>query len=318
MEIRLKYSNYDSKEFKTLGHKDLTSVIDIFNGFPWQEETLKIKNIKEQISYPTLKLIKSNGEYAEINGFSNNDQIFYNVKIRYKKLIWRVVIGMKLDESKIIDLIKDFYHNPALVVLKKVKNGRFTMNSGLMDFFIYNSRDKDILVEIEPNQKRYFAFTFKASRAFVKSLFSLIFLFMPLGFLILSNIQAWNFDFKGFLIFQLPMLLFATPGLILTYNHVKSSKNLKLLFMKNNNEFIYIKDSKKQAFNKADIKSLEKFITSANSKAPWSMFEYWKIKMKDGNVLNISDMIIGEMDFMKHFGLLILDKDKKKKFLPLI
>jgi len=318
MEIRLKYSSYDSFEFKLIGKKSLNETIEIFNSYPWAEETAKIKNIKEQISYPTLKLLKDNGEYIEINGFNKNEQLFFNVKAKYKKIIWRVIIGLQYSDKEILDFIKNYFSESTTTILTKIKSRRHTMNSAIMDFLVYGFSDKDKLVLFDKDAPRYFEYKMKGSRAFSKVFFSLIFLLMPLGFHIYTVLTGNPFTLKIFLFLQLLLGLFAAPGLILFFNHVKHSKNIKLYFQKNNNKFIVLNGSDKVVLNKDEIETFVKHVCNASGRAPWTDFEYWKIKFKNGDILTLSDMIIDDMTFMKHFNILATDKVKEKQFLPLI
>lgn len=318
MEVRIKYSSFESKEFKSLGQKGLNQTIEVFKKFPWSDEISKIENKKEQITYPIIKLIKDNKEYLEINGFIKNGQILFNSKMKYKKTIWRVIIGLQYSDSDVIELISDYFKKSTIDVINKTETIRFLQNSSVMDLMIYNFGDKDILVDFDKNIKRDFEYSFKLSKAFRKSYLSFLFLLMPLGFQIYFSINGSPIDYKSFLWLQLILGLFALPGIILVINHSVKSKNLKLYFQKNNNTFIVIEDQTKLIYDKTQIESITKFSTNASDRAPWGMFDYWEIKMKNRKRILISDMLINEMDFMKHFDILITEKDTKKKFLPLI
>nr|WP_321454028.1 hypothetical protein [uncultured Carboxylicivirga sp.] len=318
MELRLKYSNYDSYEFETLGQKGLNSAIEIFNSYPWIEETNKLKKVKEQISYPTIKLIKDNKEYVEINGFEKDGLILYNITLRYKSVIWRSLIALRFNTNEIIDFIRDFYNKKTKHVIGQLKTKRFIEGSFFIDLFSYNSGDKDKIVVIDKDQSRYYEYKFKLSKAISKFWFSSIFLLMPIGFFIYSYTINKPMDLGTFLFISLMLGAFGIPGLILTINHTNHSKNQKLYFQKNNNKFVVIDNGDKNIYDKDSVELLEKYTVNASSRAPWSFFEFWEIKFKNGETLNISDMVIGEMDFMKHTGILILKKDKKKVFLPMI
>jgi len=318
MEIKLKYSSYDSNEFMSLGKKSLNETVSVFNSYPWSEETAKIKNIKEQISYPTLKLAQENGEYAEINGFINNDQVFYNVKVKFKKITWRVIIGLQYNDKEILEFIKNYFSESTVKIINRIKSRRHTMNSFFIDFLVYSFGDKDKIVLFDKDAPRYFEYKLKGWRAFIKLFPSLIFLLMPLGFLVFSLVDRNPMSLGMFLILQIMIGAFGFPGLLIFINHLKKSKNIRLFFQKNNNKFILLKNSEKLVLDKTEIEKIDKYCTSANFKAPWSEFEYWEIHFKNGKSLNLPDMFINEKSFMKHFNVMVVDKDKKKRFLPLI
>jgi len=187
MEIRVKYTNYDNYEFKSLGEKDLRSALDVFNSFPWEDETRKIENVQEDKTYPIIKFLKGNGEYVEINGFGINGNISYNLKLKYKYRIWRVIIGFGYDKTKTIDFIARYYNNYINDTVDYIKSDKNAYNSAFVDFFNYNFSDKDIIVDIDRNLKREFRYGLKPKKIIGASICSMILLFNVLFFSILYS-----------------------------------------------------------------------------------------------------------------------------------
>ncbi|GEM_PF-3998815 len=318
MEVRIKYTNYDQNEYKSVGRLSLNQTIGLFKSFPWEKELGKIENIKEQISYPIVKIIKPNREYLEINGFKRNGVIFFNVNLKFKKTFWKSITALQKTETETLELLKIYYENSIDKLISLIKTERYTANQGILYFFINNSREKDKLVQINPEKPRFYKYYFKFSKALLKSLFSFIFLAMPTAFYLFGLLKGWDVSLKDMMIFQIPVTLFALPGIVLLINHTIKSRNLKIYFQKNDNNFIFISNGTKEIYIKNEIERIKQYQANASSRAPWSDFKYWEIIMNSGKSIKITDILIDEIDFLKRFGYSQIEKEIKKKFLPLL
>jgi len=309
MEVMVKYTNYKSQEFKSLRNKDLNSTIEIFNKFPWQEELDKIKRVKNAIS-PMIKLVNERGEYMEINGFNNNDILFFNATVKYKKYIWRVIRGIKYNKSEIVELITNFFNTKTSQVIETIKSNRNITTSVFIDFLSYNLfRDRDKIVDINKNLLRNYEYSFKISRLLLNYLPSFLFILILVGF---SVFIGWN------LLILIIFGLIALPGTVLAINHSICSINKKLYFQKNNDTFVIECKNNKFVHDKCEIRKIEKYFVSEPNFSPWSAFVFWRLTMKDGSALNISNLLINEREFGQQFGTTPLNKGKFFPFMSVV
>jgi hypothetical protein len=315
MEVRIKYSNYRPKEFKSLGDKRLNECITLFKNYPWITETSKIENIKGEKTYPTFKIINENGETILISGFKKNEIILYHITLKYRHfLIWRTIDGLRYDYQTVLNFIETFYQNNSKKIVEKIEYDGFVKSSLIFDLLSQNLTNKDILVEYDENIPRYISYRFSYLKTLNKLYFALLLQLMPLGLYYYIDYKNQTTDINFFIIMQIVLLIFVMPVFYVFMNHFKHSKDFELIFKKNDNRFVIKNGVNKKVYDKNEVVRIEKVISSAGEKMPWSDFYYWNLIIND-NAINISSTVIDELSIISQFE---LKPRQKKKLIPLM
>jgi len=179
-----------------------------------------------------------------------------------------------------------------------IKENKNTYLSAFADFFLYNFSDKDKIVDIDRNLKREFRYGLKPKKVVGASIYSLVLLLILLVIGILTS-----FDYR---VLFVPCLVFFPVlilGLIVVINHIAYSVNKELAFVNNSDEFVLYFGSHSELYNKNNIEIIQEFHTEGSGHLPWEEREYWKIKMNNGEVIIVSNLIMSDLDIMKHFDL---------------
>ena len=312
MEVRVQYTNYENDEFESLGFKTLSAVLQIFKEYPWESEVNKIKDLKESVTYPSIKIINKKKEYIFINGFLNNGEIFFNIRVKYKsKSVSRTITGLKYDYEKCLQVISNFYEKDILTVVRNIKVGRVFETPFLIDLIANNTRDNDKIIESSHNKEIYYKYTFAWKKVISKSFLTFVFLITPIILLLFINKSSLGV----YIFLQIFFGLLAFPGIILIINHIYASRDIQVFFQKNNDRFIIINSGIKKDYNKALISEI--IINNCTlDRAPWNDFTYSEIIFENRDSIKISNIIIDDILLIKHFGK--VPQKTEKSFIPII
>jgi len=104
-------------------------------------------------------------------------------------------------------------------------------------------------------------------------------------------------------------------GFIIVINHLSYSQNKELIFEKNSDKFSLYFGNHYQIFDKNNINVINEYSSNAY-RLPWGERKYWKVEMKNKEVIYITNLLMSELDIMKHFELSKIQRNEK--FYPII
>lgn len=310
MEIRLQYTNYEYNEYKFVGMRNLAETLQIFAQFPWLKELEKIDKIKGTVTFPAIKILNSRNEYIIFNAFYQSNNILFNLKIKYKSnLFFRTMKGLKYNSKKCEHIIEDFFNKSISNIVSQIMSGKYLESPFLIDLLTYNVGDKDKLVELEPDEDKYYKYMLSWKKVILKTLPSFVFLAIPLIISLLTG------NFNGFVFIQTICALLALPGIIIIINYLLFNKHLKIYFKKNENRFIISNNGLKKTLDKNFISEII-YKENISRNMPWYFLYYHIIVFNNHERLFLTNLVINELDIFNHLGHLNIKKEKY--FFPLI
>lgn len=137
----------------------------------------------------------------------------------------------------------------------------------------------------------------------------------PLFFLIIFSVFSWKQDVAlRYSVFIFYLLLYGSVWLLFA-RYYFFTKHLYLKISRGSDDFCFGKNDEKKKYSKKDILQIT-FYHNKVSKIPWSGFYTYQIDMKDGTVLKLTNLLIGNFVLGEKFPNVIIND--KYKFFPFV
>lgn len=296
-QVQLNYYKDEDGEYTDPGSCNLDKVKKIIEE-NWPNESyledLKVILISNNHQYLVLKNCKK-GVFEVY--FTGDDKFYYHKKSRIKLINHCVHLFMKRGASELKSSLN-----------KKVKKGK----SDIHDFFIDHN------------------YRIKRSRS-LKELKWFFTMGLPLTlliiYLVLDSVIKGNFDGSTLaitVIYSALALYLWIPGILLHCSYLKDNKGL-LIRLTKGNPIIYVefKDITKQ-YEKSDIEFVHRVANDHSvlnsfvwfGGPPWTDYGYLNIKFKNGDTINVTNLLTDQLFIFEKFKYDNVKKLKSKRLIP--
>ncbi|GEO07176.1 hypothetical protein AAE02nite_48400 [Adhaeribacter aerolatus] len=262
---KVQYQNYEPGEFTNICSRTLSETLELIAHFPWQEyrhpECIKLTGPSITVEHPA-------GRFLKIGPYYNKTYCLYFIDETEK-----LQVHIVSDLTDCYAAIKAIYNNAEPFI----SNQRAPFYEDPHKHFVTNS------FEYTVNKNRILAFIWYPI-LFHTFLFLLVF---TLGF---TDWEVFT-NLLGITIGGGIFALINGPNLYLLYNYYKHSKNLYLKLAKGQNDFYSGPKESPKKYLKEDVEVVH-ILSNHGSKCPWGHNTVFKIIFKNGEVLQISNLLI--------------------------
>ena len=272
---KLQYFFYEVGEFSDIENRSLEQTIDLLKNYPWEEQR---RSSFVSLDGASVTIEGRSGSFLKIGLYYHGKFALYLLN-RHGKLFMKIADTWE----KVLLIVNDFYNSTV--------------------------REQDFV--------RYRAWVYSPSRHFVTREFKYSvsftrvfwFLVLPVSFaLFLLFIIAISFSGNGFVsgkegIFPILVLLFMVLSgvkILLFLHYYWFSRRLYLKISKGIDDFHFGKGNIIERYRKQDIESIKEY-SNSRTRAPWNDCYIYVIRMKDGKILKLTNLLISSFTFGEKF-----------------
>jgi len=298
LKIKKQFPEFDINEYTNEKELTIDEVITEINTFDWTNESLKSSKIIEEHAEPSIWLRSDLDDTLSICWTDNNKfTIYYSVNKLFKRSCTSIVNG----QEQVIELVKLFNNQERHLLLSRLEASEYHLKTlwllDIMSLFTPKAKTRTSREVIQEN----YTYEIKYLTILKKLTFSIVFLLLPvIVWVVPSSTGSKPFNWTAFMPFQGFCTLFALPAIIITINHFKRNGDWKVYFRKGDNTFFIISATGKQMFDKGEF--VKRIITTNESNAPWSNYEYTTLVKNNGQQLHFSNLLLPSSDIDKLFG----------------
>jgi hypothetical protein len=118
-------------------------------------------------------------------------------------------------------------------------------------------------------------------------------------------------------IFLVGSIWFWLPGLLLHYQYKKDGKDLAIFLTRGKDEIEITIGTRKFTHHKTDIKTIKRYENSYQ-RMSWSLYNYVEIEFKNGDIINLTNLMIDSWEVLQKFQNHGIEKWNEKTLLPFI